>query len=221
MAKFGVMAAASVMVLAAGGAQAGPFARAFAGVSMDPEYDVDTFTSAFVGFDDPVFVSSEIDLDTGFAIGGSAGYKFDVLPIVTIIPEGEVGYRRYGVGRQRTVFNFPGDTPNDVVFSDTDDDADLFTFGGNLRFRVDFPLSFFGYLGGGGGALMPSDFGALDSQVGHYYQGLIGGGYEITESLDVTLEYRYIDGRFSVDGDPDRDLDYRAQDVLFGVSFNF
>ncbi len=221
MAKFGVMAAASALVLTAAGAQAGPFARGFAGVSTDAEYDFDTFASSFDGFDDPVFVTSEIDLDAGFAVGGSAGYKFDAFPIVSIIPEGEVAYRRNNVGRQRTVFDFPDDIPDDVVFGDTEEEAEMITFGANLRFRVDLPLSLFGYLGGGGGALMASDLGTLDSQIGRYYQGLVGGGFAISESLEFTVEYRYVDGRFTVDGDPDRDLDYSAQDVLLGVTFNF
>jgi OOP family OmpA-OmpF porin len=135
----------------------------------------------------------DTSFDTGYGLSGSYGYDTGkVWSLGGLRPEIEVGYNKADVDGHRlnggsTLNGSKGDITNFYVMA-------------NLIHDFDTGTAFVPYLGGGLGYANVSynDFGVsaipdvLDDSGGAFaYQGIAGLGFEVSENITLTLDYRY------------------------------
>ena len=131
------------------------------------------------------------DFDPGWGVGVSVGYGFTN----GFRLEGEVGYRRNGIN------SF---TDSSGTTFSVDGHMSSWDFMGNIYYDIPTGSRWTPYIGGGIGvaivhlsaqASLTSPTAALswdDSDAVFAYQGIAGIGYQITESVNLGVEYRHL-----------------------------
>jgi OOP family OmpA-OmpF porin len=130
--------------------------------------------------------AGEVDYDTSWGLGGAAGYSFDS----GFRAEAEVTYR----GNDVSGFSFNG-AP---TFPASDADASDWAFMANGYYDFNTGTRWTPYVGGGVGLALDHiegsagpGFGISDTQSEFAYQGIAGVGYQLTDQLNLGVEYRY------------------------------
>ncbi len=127
-----------------------------------------------------------LHFDTGWGLGGSAGYGFDN----GFRLEGEVTYR------DNSISGLSGNPSSPNVSGN----ASTWAFMANGYYDIPTGGRWTPYIGGGIGFALdhltvdasPSPGTVVDSTSTQFaYQGIAGIGYQITDSLNLALEYRY------------------------------
>ena len=218
---FGVLAAAVVMspVLAAA---EGFYVSGHAGAVFLSESD----NTDELGVDLPS------DFDPGFGVGGAVGYDF----VNNFRVEGEITYRQSDVD---TVDLSGVGGPGEVEGSG---DVSALAFMANAFYEVKGTSAFTFYVGAGVGVAVVSfnDFAlespllsgfggplADDDDTVFAYQGIVGIGYEVSEAVTLTLDYRYFatqDAELDIDpvsGPGTFEGEYQSHNVMLGARFSF
>lgn len=224
---FGAFAVAIVMLLPTIGAAEGFYVSGHAGAVFLNESD-NTDQSG---------VSVPTDFDTGFGVGGALGYDFPNNFRVEV----EITYRESDVD---TV-----DVSEVVGLGDLDGSGDVsvIAFMANVYYEIDIDQPVTPYIGVGiGAAVVSANDVALattappsipglqltdDDDTVFAYQVIVGIGYDVTENLTLTLDYRFfgtqgaeldIDPRvgFPVSGTT-FDGEYQSHNVMVAARFSF
>ena len=135
----------------------------------------------------------DTSFDTGYGISGSYGYDTGkVWSLGGFRPEVEVGYNKADVDSHKL--------NGGSTLAGSAGDVDTFYVMANILHDFDTGTALVPYLGGGLGYANVSynDFGVSaipnvldDSDGGLAYQGIVGLGYQISQNLTLTLDYRY------------------------------
>jgi OmpA-OmpF porin, OOP family len=166
-------------------------------------------------------VKGEVELGDTAVFGGALGYKFPWFRL-----EANVSYRENDIDKVRVEgfdFNSNGDTK-----------ALVGLVNGIIDIDIDFPVR--PYFGGGiGGAYLKLNTGSgmpfeIDDNTGTFAWDLLAGlGWDVTESVALTITYRYLrlegtDFSASVAGVDDGNVDVDAaalHEVLVGLRYTF
>jgi outer membrane protein OmpA-like peptidoglycan-associated protein/outer membrane protein W len=159
-------------------------------------------------------VSGEVETDVGYAAGAAAGYAFGGGPRVEL----ETTWRSNGV--------------DNVGGFGTDGSLDSVSVMANAIYDVPLGMDFFPYVGAGVGMSWvmadmtepSSGRGFDDNDIAFAYQGIAGVGYNITQNVGMTLDYRFL-GTTGLDFDtPAGKADYDAyynHTVMLGLRYSF
>ncbi|GEO80288.1 OmpA family protein [Pararhodospirillum oryzae] len=154
-------------------------------------------------------VDADVETDLGYAAGGTAGYAFGGGPRVEL----EATWRRNNIDNIGPLSN----------------DGDLSSVALMVNALYDIPTGtkFYPYVGAGIGwviGMMDSDI--ADGTSGAFgYQGIAGVGYNITDNVGMTLDYRFLGTtgmKFDAVADRDSDYDnYLNHTVMLGLRYSF
>lgn len=223
---FGAFAVAIVMLLPTIGAAEGFYVSGHAGAVFLNESDNTDQSGVHV----------PTDFDTGFGVGGALGYDFPN----NFRVEGEITYRESDVD---TVDVSEVAGPGDL---DGRGDVSAIAFMANVYYDIDIDQPVTPYIGVGiGAAVVSANDVALatappsipglqltdDDDTVFAYQVIAGIGYDVTENLTLTLEYRFF-GTQDAELDIDRrvgfpvsgttfDVEYQSHNVIIGARFSF
>lgn len=156
----------------------------------------------------------KVDYDTGFAVVGAAGFKFDF----GLRVEGEFGYRSNDVDKLRN--NPPGSG-----------DVDIFSAMANVIYDIPTGTMITPYVGlGVGVAVVDGDFKsgsatlASDTDATLAAQGIAGVTFSVTPQLGIFADYRYFvtEGpTFKTPGGNKVSVDINSHTLLIGLRYSF
>ncbi|MFP3943206.1 MAG: outer membrane protein [Alphaproteobacteria bacterium] len=188
----------------------------FGGASIPANFEQD------VTFFDPLdpaldeFVTIDTDLDTGYLLGWTVGYRS--LPIFgwfRIRPEAELSFRQNDVDFEEVIGFDLDNNPNndfpdfflddDEPFDNLSDPTDVVSLMFNGWFDFDF-MGFHPYIGGGIGVAwadlpIPGSFLPHFESVDFAWQAGGGFNFDISERVYVGIGYRYFSTDFEEDTD--------------------
>lgn len=208
------------MCLSVGNASAEFYAQILGGLNLVPKLEPDKSSAGFSGV--------EIDTWAGFAVGGTAGYRFRS----GIRAEAEVTYRQNGAEALVTCSFFVCTEvgPN----ADLDGEISTVAIMANAIYDVRFGGWMTPYLGLGVGAVsvtfdqvrteVSSSFPTIDgSDIGAAFQLIGGVSLRVEKNIDVVLDYRYIDTRkLSIETSAGSvNTDYTAHTFSVGAKYRF
>jgi opacity protein-like surface antigen len=171
-----------------------------------------------------------------FAPGWNANAAFGLRFMKFFRGEAQLGYHNTQVKRMPVPTAIGAPIPPGTGATTAQGNLGLFTAMANGYVDLDFGIPFVPYLGAGIG------YGVLEVQAKNQATALkindhtsvfawnlmAGGYYRVSDSIDVSLGYRYVattdpkyDGRVRNLGLTTLDSEYDAHDVLLGLRFNF
>lgn len=217
MQRFLVILATLGFVGFADAANAQFYVGAHAGANFTADSEMDDPALSGLGVD------AEATFEPGFAVGGFAGYRFDLQQGVSFDLEGEVAYRQNGLDKLELS---SGGASVDADF----DDGHVSSLAGFINGWVNWEIASSGfapYFGGGVGAVRVSISDAevagiaLSDEDDIVFGGQVGGGlgYAVTENVVVSLDYRFL-----MTQDPEFDgteAEYQNHSVMLGIKYLF
>jgi outer membrane protein OmpA-like peptidoglycan-associated protein len=199
-----VSSVAFVPVLAQAQTPEGPYVAVHGGVNFNDSSDLKFGdTTPFPG------QKARIKTDTGYAAGGAFGYSFGNFGFGSPRLELEGTWRSNNIKHLDVGGSRVGGHGN----------VDSVAIMTNALMDFDTGTNFYPYLGGGFGAVMgwvDSDYS--DTVFG--YQGIAGVGYNVTENVGLTLDYRYLGSSDWKDGGATYG-NYSNHTVLLGLRYAF
>lgn len=175
-------------------------------------------------------VSGEADTDSGYVFGGTLGYAFHPGAMWSVRTELDIGYRENDIeSLSGTIAGLGSGSISNV-------DGDISIFSGLVNVWWDYNAGrFTPYFGGGIGAANVSVndvsvFGvgvADDSETVLAYQFGAGLAYAISDSMDISFDYRYFatdDAELSASaalGGGEFDIDTGNHSIMLGLRHSF
>jgi len=165
-------------------------------------------------------LSGEVDFDTGFAVGGAVGYRLSN----GLRAEGNVSYRETDVD----------EVTGGGIALDGAGDVSLVTVMANIYYDFDLGSPVKPFIGGGiGVGIIDIDSDdsmnvlvVNDDSVEFAWNIMVGAGYGLTESIDLSFGYRYLGTTdpefdatlFGISGTLDAEI--TVHEILFGLRYN-
>lgn len=169
-------------------------------------------------FDGPGGVDVDVESDPGYVLSVAVGHDYGALTSnINLRAEAELSYRNNEVDSVDVAGGSGG--------SDGEASATALMFNGFLDFKTNSRITPFVGLGVGVARVEFDDYSqgstnVLDDEDTVFaWQAAVGAAYEVTNSFDVTAEYRYFN---TTDADVDgEDVEYLTHSVMIGGRYRF